>query len=52
MRFANGKLIIDNEAGAWYSVDGRKLSVSSDSSAPSVLPKGVYIHNGRKVVVQ
>ena len=48
----NGKLIIDNEAGAWYSVDGRKLSVSSDSSAPSVLPKGVYIHNGRKVVIK
>jgi hypothetical protein len=48
----NGKLIIDNEAGAWYDLSGRKLSVSSDSSVPSVLPKGVYIHNGRKVVVQ
>ncbi len=35
--------------GNIYDLNGRKVSVSSDSS---VLPKGVYIMNGRKVVVK
>ena len=43
---------ITEMAGAWYDLSGRKLSVPSDSSASSVLPKGVYIHGGRKVVVK
>ena len=37
---------------AWYTLDGRCISVSSDTSASSVLPKGVYIHNGKKVVIK
>lgn len=48
----NGKLIIDNSqftidnsAGAWYSINGRKLS-----GRPSA--KGVYVHNGIKEVVR
>ena len=37
---------------AWYTLDGRCISVSSGASVPSVLPKGVYIHNGRKIVIK
>ena len=48
----NGELIMDHEAGAWYDLSGRRVSVPSASSANSVLPKGVYIHNGKKVVVK
>ena len=40
----NGKLVIDNEEG-WYTVDGRKLP-----NAPK--RKGLYIHNGVKVVIK
>jgi hypothetical protein len=32
-------------AGAWYSIDGRKLSVKPTQ-------KGLYIHNGKKVLVK
>ena len=41
----NGQWTIDNEAGAWYTLDGRKL-------AGKPAKKGVYIHNGRKVAVK
>jgi len=41
---SNGKLIIDNEDG-WYSVDGRKLPNQPKR-------KGLYIHNGEKVVIK
>jgi hypothetical protein len=37
----NGQLIMDNEADAWYSLDGRRLSGKPTQ-------KGLYIHNGRK----
>ena len=50
--FLNGTSGIDaitthhpTESGAWYSLDGRKLS-----GAPS--QRGLYIHNGRKVIVR
>ena len=33
--------------GAWYSLDGRKIANGQKPTA-----KGVYIHNGRKVVVK
>ena len=39
-------------SGAIYDLGGRKVSVSSVPSVSSVLPKGVYIHNGKKVVVK
>ena len=35
-----------------YDLSGRRLSVSSATSVNSVLPKGVYIVNGKKVVVK
>ncbi len=38
--------------GQWYDLSGRRVSVSSASSVPSVLPKGVYIKDGRKVMVK
>lgn len=36
----------------YYDLSGRRVSVSSDSSVSSVLPKGVYIRDGKKVVVK
>jgi hypothetical protein len=45
MSIENGELIIDSEADAWYSLDGRLLPVRPTS-------KGIYIHNGRKEVVR
>ena len=41
----NSQLTIDNEAGAWYSVAGRRLSGKPTQ-------KGVYIYNGKKVVIK
>ncbi len=41
----NSQFTIENEAGAWYTLDGRKL-------AGKPAKKGVYIHNGRKVAVK
>ena len=35
-----------------YNLAGQRISVSSETSVPSVLPKGVYIINGRKVLVK
>ena len=40
----NSQLNIDNEAGAWYSIDGRKLNRKP-------VQKGIYIVNGKKVVI-
>ena len=41
----NGELMIDNRAGAWYTLDGRKLD-----KAPKT--KGIYVNGGRKVVIK
>ena len=35
-----------------YDLSGRRVSVSSASSVASVLPKGIYVRNGRKFVVK
>ncbi len=43
---------ITEKAGAVYDLQGRRVSVPSASSVDSVLPKGVYIHNGNKVVIK
>ena len=50
----NTNLQIDkvNSDNVWYDLCGRRISVPSVSSASSVLPKGVYIYNGRKLVVK
>ena len=34
-----------------FDLSGRRISVTSASSVPSVLPKGVYIRDGKKVMV-
>ncbi len=41
----NGKMKVDNDAGAWYTIDGRILN-----SKPT--RKGIYINNGQKVVIK
>ncbi len=39
-----------NEAGAWYDLQGRKIE--NRKSVNRQLPKGLYIHGGKKVVVK
>ena len=41
----NGQLTIDNEAGAWYDMSGRRLNGEPTK-------KGVYISNGKKVIIK
>ena len=41
----NSQSATDNEAGEWYTIDGRKLSGKP-------VQKGIYIVNGRKVAVK
>ena len=41
----NGKLRIDNSSDAWYTIDGVKLDGKPHA-------KGVYIQNGRKVIIK
>ena len=41
----NSKLKIENEAAAWYDISGRKLT-----GKPA--QKGIYINNGKKVVIK
>ncbi|MBR3442021.1 MAG: hypothetical protein IKG96_00010 [Bacteroidaceae bacterium] len=35
-----------------YDLQGRPISISSDTSLPTVLPKGVYIINGKKMFIK
>lgn len=51
----NEELRIKNEfatAKGWYTLDGRKLDNSKFKTQNSKLPSGIYIHNGRKVMVK
>jgi len=41
----NGQLVTDNEAGVWYSINGYRLN-----GKPS--KKGIYIHQGKKIVIK
>jgi hypothetical protein len=41
----NGQWIIENSDGAWYSLDGRKLSGKPTKS-------GVYVNGGKKFVIK
>ena len=43
----NGQLTIDNWAGAWYDLQGRKIANGQNPKA-----KGLYINNGRKTVIK
>ena len=36
----------------WYTLDGRKLDGVGAGPVPARLPKGLYIHGGRKVVIK
>ena len=49
----NNRETINNkhDADAWYSLSGMKLGVVGAGPVPARLRKGLYIHNGRKVVV-
>ena len=38
--------------GSWYDLQGRRISVPSATSVPSVFPKGVYINNGKKIIIK
>ena len=48
--------LVETEGASWYTIDGRKLQTPSLS--PSIgedrggLPHGIYINNGRKVVIK
>ena len=46
------KMINDKEAGAWYDMQGRRMAHSQFSILHSQLKKGVYINNGKKVVIK
>ena len=58
----NGKLIIENEASAWYDLSGRKIRderlemrdshSSSVTRHSSFLKKGIYVNNGKKIVIK
>ena len=37
----------DAQHSAWYTLEGVRISVPANTS----IPKGVYINNGRKVVI-
>ncbi len=41
----DGQSTMDNEAGAWFSLDGKKLNSKPDT-------KGIFIRNGKKVLVK
>ena len=43
----NGQLTIDNWAGAWYDLQGRRIANGQKPTA-----KGVYINNGKKIVIK
>lgn len=44
--------VIGQDNAPVYDLSGRKVSVPSISSVNSVLPKGIYIVNGKKMVVK
>ena len=45
----NGQLTNDNEAGAWYDLSGQMVNGKWSNGK---LPKGIYLHKGKKVVVK
>ena len=42
---------LTDKAGAWYDLNGRKVDVGA-GPVPARLHKGLYIHNGKKVVIK
>lgn len=49
---ANHTINTPSSDSHFFDLSGRRISVSSASSVPSVLPKGVYIRDGKKVMVK
>ncbi len=43
---------VKNGSEVIYDLQGRPISISSDTSLPTVLPKGVYIINGKKMLIK
>jgi hypothetical protein len=43
----NGQLTIDNWAGAWYDLQGRRVANGQKPKA-----KGIYIYKGKKQVIK
>ena len=39
-------------ADGWFTLDGRRLAVSSHSSPSPAIPKGIYLHGKKKVVIK
>lgn len=49
----NSSLITSNPSlQGWYTLDGRKLNMAREAPVPASLPKGMYIHNGKVVVIK
>ena len=44
--------IIQNEADAWYTIDGRKVNTPSLGEGRGGLTPGLYIHKGKKIVIK
>ena len=42
---------LKNDNGSTYDLQGRKMK-EAESSSTSQLPKGIYIRNGKKVVIK
>ena len=40
------------QSDSWYTLDGRRLETSNLKTQNSKLRKGIYIHNGKKVIVR
>ena len=45
----NAQCTIHNEAGAWYTIDGRQIVYRKSSNRK--MQKGLFINNGKKVVI-
>lgn len=39
------------KAGAWFDLSGRKINAPSTIHNPQ-LPRGIYIHNGKKIIIK
>ena len=52
----NPSPVREGSAGAWYDMSGRKVSLShntpSSGEGRGRLPRGIYIHNGKKIVIK
>lgn len=52
MRNGENEKMRNEKTSAVYDLSGRRISVSAATSVRSVLPKGIYIVNGKKVMIK